>query len=158
MTEKEAFDLFTEKGFTYNPETGEIKTHMGKDITPTNYRNKMYIRCSIKYNSQTINVGGHRLAWYMTYGEIPNIIDHIDGDSLNNRITNLRNVDQTKNCWNRKNNNYSKPIKGYYWRKNRNKWKAGIVVSGKRITLGHFDTEEEAHQAYLDAKKIYHII
>tara|TARA_R110000822_G_scaffold309905_1_gene440611 strand:+ start:282 stop:662 length:381 start_codon:yes stop_codon:yes gene_type:complete len=45
----------------------------------------------------------HRLVWLLIYGEWPQgIIDHIDGDGLNNRIDNLRVVSHAENCTNRR--------------------------------------------------------
>ena len=43
-------------------------------------------------------------------------------------------------------------------RPNNNKWRASIRINTKPIHIGYFDTEEEAHQAYLQAKEKYHII
>ena len=77
------------------------------------------------------------------------IIDHIDRNPSNNKIENLRIVTYTQNQWNI-------GSKGYNFRKDKNKWRARIKVDGKELHLGHFDTEEEARQAYLDAKQIYH--
>ena len=48
--------------------------------------------------------------------------------------------------------------KGYTWHKKSQKWVAKIVVNGVAKHLGLFDKEEDAHQAYLQAKKIYHNI
>jgi len=80
------------------------------------------------------------------------LIDHIDGDKLNNSVENLRITNQSGNQRNRKN------TKGYYFNKKMNKYRAQINVNGKHINLGDFDTKEEARQAYLDYKKIHHII
>lgn len=46
--------------------------------------------------------------------------------------------------------------KGYYWSKHAQKWHTKIVVDGEKIHLGYFIKEEDARQAYLDAKKKYH--
>jgi hypothetical protein len=46
-------------------------------------------------------------------------------------------------------------VKGYS--KKYNKFQSRIVVDGKTIYLGHFNTEYEAHNAYLDAKSKHHI-
>lgn len=46
--------------------------------------------------------------------------------------------------------------KGYYWGRRNKKWVACIMVDGRRIHLGSFDTSEEARQAYLEAKETYH--
>lgn len=80
------------------------------------------------------------------------IIDHIDGNKLNNNLENLRIVSHQQNDFNRL------KAKGYCYHKRDNKFQASIKLNGKQIYLGSFDTEEEARQAYLDAKEIYHKI
>lgn len=78
-------------------------------------------------------------------------IDHIKGDTLNNSVSNLRITTQQGNSHNRPR------TKGYSFHKQKKKWSAQIKVNKKQIHLGLYDTEEEAHQAYLNAKPIYHI-
>ena len=77
-------------------------------------------------------------------------VDHIDGDTSNNNLSNLRWVTNTENQQNRKR------AKGYCWHKQLQKWRAQIKVGTKLIHLGLYQTEDEARQAYLDAKKIHH--
>ena len=77
-------------------------------------------------------------------------IDHIDGHPLNNAVSNLRIVTHQQNHWNRTR------AKGYT--KRGNKWEARIKVNQKTIYLGNFDNEIDARNAYLNAKRIYHII
>lgn len=79
-------------------------------------------------------------------------IDHINGLRHDCRKCNLRIVTKQQNDWNRS------KVKGYYWNKDAQKFQACIALSGKQFHLGLFNTEDEAHQAYLDAKKIYHVI
>ena len=79
-------------------------------------------------------------------------IDHIDGDRLNNNIDNLRIVSNQQNQW-----NHTK-AKGYSWDKVKQKWRSHIAVNSKKNHLGYFTSEEEARQAYLDAKLKFHII
>jgi len=79
-------------------------------------------------------------------------VDHINGDKLNNHISNLRMVTHQQNHFNRT------KAKGYYWHKHSKKWMAKITVNYKDKYLGSFDTEQEAREAYLSAKKILHII
>ena len=64
-------------------------------------------------------------------------------------MNNLRIVTNQENQFNRN-------AKGYH--KNGKKFQAQISINGKNINLGMFDTKEEAHQAYLQAKEKYHII
>ena len=80
-----------------------------------------------------------------------NSIDHEDRNKTNNNINNLRVVTNQQNHFNRN-------CKGYSWYKQSQKWMAYITVNGKRKHLGYFLLEEEARQAYLEAKKIYHKI
>lgn len=99
----------------------------------------------------------HRLAWYMFYGEWPtDLIDHIDCDKSNNAITNLRIANKVLNSQNRRNiiPKAKSGLLGAY--KKRNKWEAKIVVDGVIRRLGVFETPEEAHEAYMTAKKQYH--
>lgn len=86
-------------------------------------------------------------------GESPGyIIDHIDGDGLNNRISNLRFVTKSQNSFN---SFYPKGIskyKGVWKRQDRKKpWVAEIRVENKKYYLGSFYTEKEAALAYNDA-------
>ena len=75
--------------------------------------------------------------------------DHINHDTLDNRRCNVRIVTASENMHNRK-----KEAKGYH--KHRNKYQAQIWLHDKIIYLGLFDTPDAAHQAYLDAKEVYH--
>jgi hypothetical protein len=77
-------------------------------------------------------------------------IDHIDRNPLNNCIFNLRAVTNQQNQFN-------KDAKGYCWNKNNSKWQSYIYLNHAPIHLGFFEKEEDARQAYLDAKKIYHV-
>ena len=51
---------------------------------------------------------------------------------------------------------YSSKYKGVSWHKVTNKWISRITINGKRKFFGYFTTEEEAHEAYQNALKIYH--
>ena len=90
--------------------------------------------------------------WNIDDGSNDNSIDHINGRTNDNCITNLRNVTNQQNCFNQT------KAKGYFWRKDIKKWQAKIQLNDKSIHLGLFDLEEDARNAYLEAKKIYHII
>ena len=95
----------------------------------------------------------HRIIAYAFLGlDINNpkqIIDHIDKNRQNNNVNNLRIVSHQENLFNTN-------AKGYY--RCGNKYQAYIKINNKQIHLGCFNTEEEARNAYLEAKKIYHII
>jgi hypothetical protein len=101
----------------------------------------------------------HRMAWLYEFGYIPSDkqIDHINGLKGDNRISNLRLVEQVKNLQNIiKATKASKTnVRGVYeYRKGR--FSAQITVNYKCKHLGTFKTLEEATKAYLEAKKMYH--
>tara|TARA_B110000285_G_scaffold150887_1_gene168430 strand:- start:238 stop:720 length:483 start_codon:yes stop_codon:yes gene_type:complete len=92
----------------------------------------------------------HNQDWDIDDSSKLNLIDHRDQNRQNNNINNLRIATNQQNAWNRKN------VKGYCWNKQKKTWRAYIKVNNKQIHLGEFDSEEEAHFAYLTAKPIYH--
>ena len=94
----------------------------------------------------------HRLIWLLFNNKDPkNLIDHIDGNKLNNRIENLREADYTTNGMNRK-SHYNKEVsKGVSFVKKDKKYVARIMADGNSIYLGRFDDEETAKQAYDEA-------
>ena len=106
----------------------------------------------------------HRLAWLYEFGEVPSKnIDHINGDKKDNRISNLRSVTQSVNLQNQRkakgNRTHSKFLGVSLANKGSCKekpYQARIVVNSKAIYLGTFDTEENAHKAYILAKRKYH--
>ena len=75
----------------------------------------------------------------------PNI-DHIDGDKLNNSISNLRWVSHQENNLNTKNRGKYK--RGVSFIKDVKKFRAQIQINGKRIYLGEYETEDEAAESY----------
>ena len=105
-----------------------------------------------KYQYHRLIYKFYNPSWDIEDGSKDNAIDHINGTKTDNCITNLRNVTQQQNNWNQT------KAKGYYWYERLKKWVAQICVSRKVIHLGLFDLEAEARNAYLEAKKIHHII
>lgn len=84
-------------------------------------------------------------------------VDHINGDTLDNRRSNLRLATAMQNSRNRKiNSNNSSGLKGVHWHKGHRKWGAKIGVNWKQIGLGYFDTKEAAYAAYCEAALRYY--
>jgi hypothetical protein len=111
-----------------------------------------------------INIKGsaymaHRLAWIHVHGSWPELeIDHINGSKSDNRIENLRQVTTQENAENRRRaqvTNRSGYL-GVSWREKEKGWKAQISTKGKTKWLGVFETPEQAHQAYVEAKRRIH--
>ena len=102
----------------------------------------------------------HRLAWLMFYGYWPKyFIDHINGEPLDNKISNLRDVPCSQNLQNqRRAQQRSKSgLLGASFHAARKRWRAQIAVNSKTIHIGYFNTAEAAHQAYLEKKREIHI-
>ena len=103
----------------------------------------------------------HRLAWLYVHGAWPlETIDHINGDRLDNRLANLRDVTIGKNGQNKyraKRTNGTGFLGVRTTDKRKNGFRAVIKFDGKTKNLGSFDTPEKAHEAYMAAKAKYHI-
>ena len=138
--------LFTRKVTTYSrwkkgtvcnalcKETGYIKIHLNR---------KIYF--------------AHRLAWFYVYKKWPDYqIDHINGDRVDNRIENLRDIEQYKNCQNVISSTNTSGYQGVSWRKDRNRWTAQISINNVTKRVGTFKLKEDAYKAYLEAKEKYH--
>ena len=91
----------------------------------------------------------HRLAWLAHHGVMPNrSIDHINGDSLDNRIVNLRNISRQENQRNMKlSKANTSGVTGVVFDRERKKWAAQIKVGRKNIHLGRFEDKEDAIKA-----------
>lgn len=92
----------------------------------------------------------HRVIYFMHHGELPEMVDHVDGDRLNNKIENLRAATNQENLRNMKSRGGSSGFKGvsYRARNKFRKYEAQIMVDRKYKHLGSFVSEEEAAHAY----------
>ena len=99
----------------------------------------------------------HRLAWLYITGKWPSgLMDHINGNKSDNRFENLRDIGPRGNSENvRQPNKRNKSgFMGVIWFQN--KWRASITINRKTQRIGDYNTPEEAHEAYVDAKRKYH--
>lgn len=148
MERLDKIKLAIEKGITCDPVTGKVYGVKGKEL-----KSKVdgYNKIVMTKDYKGFHLLSHQFIYYIATGKIVDCIDHINGIKDDNRIENLREVTIQQNTFNT-------TSKGCNWHISRNKWRAQIHKNGKNIHLGYFNTEEEAHQSYLDAKKIYHNI
>ncbi len=100
------------------------------------------------------NYYAHRMVWALHYGVWPSeMIDHEDGDPGNNRIGNLRDVSNGVNCRNGSlHSNNTSGCPGVSWYAPTQKWISRINIDGKRRSLGHFTSLEDAISARKQAE------
>jgi hypothetical protein len=140
----------------YDPETG-IFTHIARrqsvvvgtvagNNAPNGYR---------KHKIEGRSYTGHRLAWLYLHGDWPvGDVDHINGIRHDNRIANLRDVSRKTNRENMRVAHGAVGLLGVSIKGK--KFRADIGVDNKNVMLGIFDTPEEAHAAYVHAKRQFH--
>lgn len=98
----------------------------------------------------------HRIIFKMIYRCDPEyIIDHINGNKLDNRIENLREANDCQNSWNKSvHKNNTSGFKNI--RSVRNKWRAEVTVNKKYFHLGYFVNIDQAKLAVFNFKESYH--
>ena len=153
ITQDEALRLFEYKdGEIYwrvdrgwNKTTGKVAG--GKSVA-SGYR-----VCSIGNKNELV----HRIIFMMHNGYLPEEIDHIDGNPLNNRIENLREANRKTNGQNRKTQtNNTSGVKNVSWHKSAGKWNVRVEVNRKRHNFGLFDDLELAELVAIEARNKYH--
>ncbi len=142
----------------YDPKTGVFKRlkRMGRydENKPVGCKAGRYLQL----NAAGKRFRGHQLAWFFVYGYIPKEIDHINGDGMDNRIENLREVTHQQNI-----HNHRVPPKhnttgylGVSYFKQMKKYSSYITLNGKKKHLGYFSNPEDAHLVYLQEKRKIH--
>jgi len=134
----------------YDPETGEFFWIHARG----NLKAGALAGTSDKQGYRVIVINGkchkaHRLAFLYMKGEFPpDMVDHINRNTGDNRWENLREATRSQNCQNKK-------AKGIHRMKRNGKWMAYIKLNGKLKHLGYFHTKDEAKSVRLAAEKQY---
>lgn len=148
--------------FSFDPDTGIFTRRLGRQGVRAGA-----VAGSVCPKTGRVRIGvdgrlykAHRLAWLYVHGEWPTSeVDHKNGNPSDNRIDNLRDVGHGVNIQNQRRPQSNKKTGtklGVSWRADCEKWYARIKVGGKEMPLGFFDTEDEAHAAYVKAKRTHH--
>ena len=131
----------------YDSDTGNLlwttpRTSGPKGKNGAGYENgNGYSRLKIK----SLYYLNHRVVWFLNYGYVPDVLDHIDGDPSNNRVENLRPATNALNQRNRLSYGICK-FKGVTI--GCGKYRCRAHKGGKLIHVGYFKTPEEAARAY----------
>jgi hypothetical protein len=143
--------------FTYDPASGSIcakvdrtNRKIGQRADTDNYHQYGYRRVAIDKSHYL----AHRIAWKMHYGRDPDLfIDHINGDTSDNRIYNLRECAHAMNSLNRKTPSHNTTgVKGVHVRKRNGKFVCRITVRGVHHHLGDYDSLEVAEKVVEQAR------
>lgn len=144
----------------YDPDTGVMvhrrdsrNAHAGAVVGHVN--SEGYLRTQL----DGCDLALHRLAVFYMTGHWPSAeVDHLDGNRQNNRWKNLRECSRKVNLQNRRkpNKNNVSGLLGAHFHPLSGKYQARVSVDGKAHHLGLFKTPQEAHDAYVAAKRHLH--
>ncbi len=151
--------------FDYNPETG-VLTHKRREGTGSHavvfnktyaghpagsVQNNGYAQVSVKTTLGTKSYLAHRVIFLLAHGHLPEEIDHVNRDRLDNRIDNLRAATHSQNQACKKVKKAAKSgFRGVWHVQPRGVWRAQGSQDGKTKTLGYFAAPEDAARAYND--------
>jgi len=142
----------------YDPETGFLTWKVNRrgtanagsiagSVTKDGY---IYVRVGQK------QYPGHRIAWFLHYGQQPEgNLDHRDNNPANNRINNLRLATSKENNQNvGKTSRNTSGVKNVYW--NQNAWIVRLRVNGKITYFGRFQNLFEAREHAIEMRGLHH--
>lgn len=146
----------------YDPDTGLFtwRVKRGGKATAGSIAGASDVHGYIVIRLDGVLYKAHRLAWYHTHGAWPaKNLDHINRIKSDNRIKNLRPVDQSLNMHNANRKAGESGTVGIAWDRGRRKWCARVKIDYATKFLGRFDTKAAAVKARKDAvKKILNML
>lgn len=113
-------------------------------------RSTMYARTDAVIDGKRTRLYMHRVITGAPKGKV---VDHINGNGLDNRRANLRICCHSKNGHNRRHKHNPHGRTGITWDPHRERWVAQITVNYKYRALGRFKTKSEAIAARAQAEK-----
>lgn len=120
-----------------------------KILTPIKSSNN-YLFVNLYKNDSVKNWMVHTLVAISFLNHVPDgyntVIDHINNNKEDNRLENLQLTNAIYNS--SKNRTGSSKHTGVSWYKSGKKWRAQIIINKKKIHIGYFKSEEDAHLAY----------
>lgn len=159
VTQAQLWDLFDycEKGYLVRKKSGQGPSNKAGSIVgyipKFKTRNNRYVTTAI--NKQHYCV--HKLIYMYHHGYMPEQLDHINRDTLDNRIENLREATSSENAQNRKLfANNSSGAKGVSWSERNKAWFVYVNVKKRRKNVGYFRDFELAHLVAIEAREKYH--
>ena len=100
--------------------------------------------------------GIHKVIFLMHKGYMPTLIDHIDNNSSNNKIENLREADKTKNSLNAKiRTDNTSGCKNVNWQSQKNKWQVRLCINKKAVSFGLYKDLELADLVAQEARDLH---
>jgi hypothetical protein len=152
-----AYETFKGDAFTrWRCGKGWNQKYAGRRALTADSEGRGYLVGSVN----STNVYAHRTAWMHYYGErVPEgvFVDHINGDTSDNRIENLRLATPLQSQFNRgPAYNSRSGLKGAHWDASTGKWFASMKRVERGKFLGYFETAEKAAEAYEVAAREYH--
>jgi hypothetical protein len=140
-------DLYNLAHKKYTYDDGRlISKHTGKPIASMGTG---YLKCEFQISGKVLRMRVHRVIFLMHHGYMPGVVDHINGDTLDNRIENLRAATHQQNSVNRKVSSRNKlGIKGVVFDNRLRQYVVYMKVNGRSKRIGGYKTPEAAAEAY----------